>query len=267
MPVAPGDGPKGPSKPTPSKPDGPGPLTHTPGTGPHTVTETVTTAPTLVQVPGLDALVPSQQYAEGSVGDVGEDGGALGAQTLGGLEGDQEGSSPVGELTFENPGLPDDPMADLHMPTLKTIKIPGKTETHTYTVPGESGGEGVSGADGWRGQVIKAARKLLGTPYVWGGTNYSGVDCSGLVVLAFKAAGMSMPRISADQARKGRRVGLKDLRPGDLVAWDNSSRNNGADHIAIYLGNGMIIEAPRPGRNVQISSIYDKGNAWGVSLG
>jgi cell wall-associated NlpC family hydrolase len=50
------------------------------------------------------------------------------------------------------------------------------------------------------------------------------------------------------------------------VAWDNSSRNNGADHIAIYIGDGLILEAPRPGRSVQISHIYDSGNAWGVRL-
>ncbi len=107
---------------------------------------------------------------------------------------------------------------------------------------------------------------MLGTPYVWGGTSYSGVDCSGLISLLYNKKGFSLPRLSADQARAGKRVDLGALRPGDFVAWDNSSRNVGADHIAIYVGDGMIIEAPRPGGVVQLSSIYDTGNAWGVAI-
>jgi cell wall-associated NlpC family hydrolase len=124
------------------------------------------------------------------------------------------------------------------------------------------------GVDGWRKAVLSAARGALGTPYVWGGTSLqNGVDCSGLVQAAFAAAGIDLPRISYQQANSGQRVGLKGLMPGDLVAWDNSSRNNGADHIAIYLGNGQILEAPRPGLSVRIRSI-GKGleGGWGVHL-
>jgi cell wall-associated NlpC family hydrolase len=50
------------------------------------------------------------------------------------------------------------------------------------------------------------------------------------------------------------------------VFWDNSSRNNGADHVAIYLGHGRIIEAPRPGLSVQVSEMYDSSSAWGVRM-
>jgi hypothetical protein len=106
-------------------------------------------------------------------------------------------------------------------------------------------------------QVVAEARKSLGVPYVWGGTDLErGVDCSGFVQSVFSRFGIDLPRVSADQARAGQPVAsLAEARPGDLLAWDNSSRNSGADHIAIYLGDGQMIEAPRPGGVVQIASI------------
>jgi cell wall-associated NlpC family hydrolase len=124
------------------------------------------------------------------------------------------------------------------------------------------------GVDGWRKAVLDAARSALGTPYTWGGNSLSsGVDCSGLVQQAFARAGIDLPRVSYAQASSGARVGYGGLLPGDLVAWDNSSRNNGADHIAIYIGNGQIIEAPRPGLAVRIRSIgKDLDGGWGVHI-
>jgi cell wall-associated NlpC family hydrolase len=116
--------------------------------------------------------------------------------------------------------------------------------------------------------VVDFATKFLGDPYVWGGTRPGGFDCSGLLqyVLA-KAGKINLPRISAQQARFGNRVGYKELRAGDLVAWDNSSRNNGADHIALYIGNGWIIEAPRAGLNVRKRFIgRDLDGGWGVHI-
>ena len=114
--------------------------------------------------------------------------------------------------------------------------------------------------------IYKALRSALGTPYVWGGESPGGFDCSGLVQWAFRKAGIKMPRLSYDQMKKGRRIKWKDLRPGDLIGWDNTRRYPGADHIAVYIGNGKIIEAPRPGRSVQISGIYDRGRAWAVRV-
>ena len=123
-------------------------------------------------------------------------------------------------------------------------------------------GSGTGGND----EVIKFAKKFLGTPYVWGGTSPQGFDCSGFVQYVYRKFGKNLPRISADQARAGKRVDLRDLQPGDLVSWDNSSRNVGADHVAIYIGDGLIIEAPRPGSNVRITQLYDQDRAWGVRL-
>jgi hypothetical protein len=119
---------------------------------------------------------------------------------------------------------------------------------------------------GQRQRVADFAKTLLGTPYVWGGTSPDGLDCSGFTQLVYKQLGINLPRVSAAQARYGKRVDIGGLQVGDMVAWDNSSRNNGADHIAIYLGDGQIIEAPRPGLGVRIRSLGKNEGAWGVSL-
>ncbi|UMG92962.1 C40 family peptidase [Nocardioides sp. TF02-7] len=113
-------------------------------------------------------------------------------------------------------------------------------------------GTGVTGAD-----VVAEAKKYLGLPYVWGGTSIeTGVDCSGLVQSVYRALGYDLPRVSADQARAGTPVAsLAEAQPGDLIAWDSSSRNNGADHIAIYIGDGKMIEAPRTGLDVRIVDV------------
>ncbi|WP_220793405.1 transglycosylase SLT domain-containing protein [Nocardioides stalactiti] len=122
-------------------------------------------------------------------------------------------------------------------------------QEQTPTTPTDA--SGVSGED-----VVAEAKKYLGVPYVWGGTTERGLDCSGLVQLVYKTLGYDLPRVSADQARSGTEVAsLADAQPGDLIAWDNSSRNNGADHIAIYIGDGKMIEAPRTGLDVRIVDV------------
>jgi cell wall-associated NlpC family hydrolase len=115
--------------------------------------------------------------------------------------------------------------------------------------------------------IINEALRYRGKMYQWGGsTPQTSFDCSGLVQWAYKSMGVSLPRVSADQARSGRKVPLRALRPGDLVAWDNSSRNNGADHIAIYIGNGQIIEAPSTGQQIRVRALGNEQNAWGVQI-
>ncbi|CAA9373557.1 transglycosylase SLT domain-containing protein [uncultured Nocardioides sp.] len=104
--------------------------------------------------------------------------------------------------------------------------------------------------------VVEEAKQYLGVPYVWGGTSPTGMDCSGLVQMVYEKFGYDLPRVSADQARAGRPVAsMAEAQPGDLIAWDNSSRNNGVDHIAIYIGGGKMIEAPRTGLNVRIVDV------------
>lgn len=114
---------------------------------------------------------------------------------------------------------------------------------------------GTSSAEGQA--VVEEAKKYLGLPYVWGGTDPSkGLDCSGLVQLVYKNLGYDLPRVSNQQATAGRPVAsMAEAQPGDLIAWDNSSRNVGVDHIAIYIGDGKMIEAPRTGLNVRIIDV------------
>ena len=127
-----------------------------------------------------------------------------------------------------------------------------ETASATASVDVPAGGAATRGE-----QVVAEAKKYLGLPYVWGGTDpKKGLDCSGLVQLVYKNLGYALPRVSNQQATVGTPIGsLAEAKPGDLLAWDNSSRNNGVDHIAIYIGNGKMIEAPRTGLNVRIVDV------------
>lgn len=191
------------------------------------------------------------------------------------MDGDPYGSKPNQPDLNENPTLAAPEFEALKAPEFQALKAPQMDDTGSIINPGTNdlikqlmgqNGQYGKGIDGRRGAILEAARDLIGTPYVWGGTGKNGVDCSGLVQYVFGKFGIEMPRVSYQQANQGRRVGLNALKPGDLVAWDNSSRNNGADHIAIYLGGGRIIEAPRPGLSVRVRKLGRDEGAWGVAL-
>lgn len=109
-------------------------------------------------------------------------------------------------------------------------------------------------------RVVAEAQRYLGLPYVWGGDDPAdgGMDCSGLVQHVYSSLGIDLPRVSADQARAGTAVAsMAEAQPGDLIAWDRSGRNVGADHIAIYVGNGQMIEAPRTGLDIRMVEVTD----------
>lgn len=127
-------------------------------------------------------------------------------------------------------------------------------------------GIGTGSTTGVRGSILSLAKQYLGTPYKWGGTAPGGFDCSGLIQYVLQQNGITVPRVSYQQARSGTRTDISKLQPGDLVAWDNSSRNSGADHIAFYLGDGKILEAPKPGTAVRIRTLGAKEGAWGVAM-
>ena len=103
-------------------------------------------------------------------------------------------------------------------------------------------------------QLTAAVQDYLGIPYVWGGTDpRSGLDCSGFTQHLFRRFGVELPRVSADQLRTGQPVAdLASARPGDLLGWDTGPRNVGADHVAVYLGGGLMAEAPGAGGKVQV---------------
>ncbi|GIF11056.1 transglycosylase SLT domain-containing protein [Actinoplanes teichomyceticus] len=114
-------------------------------------------------------------------------------------------------------------------------------------------GRVVAGPSG--GDVVAAARKYLGTPYVFGGTDPAkGLDCSALVQRVYADLGVKLPRNSWQQATAGRPVAsLADAKPGDVLAFDSP-----VDHVAIYIGDHKMIAAPKPGDHVKIQSVYEK---------
>jgi peptidoglycan DL-endopeptidase CwlO len=103
------------------------------------------------------------------------------------------------------------------------------------------------------GTVLRAAMSRKGLPYVWGAAGPSSFDCSGLVQWSFAQAGITMPRVAADQALTGPAVPESQLAPGDLLFYHTDPTAPGyISHVAIYLGNGWMIQAPEPGQDVQI---------------
>ncbi|MFE2284317.1 C40 family peptidase [Streptomyces sp. NPDC059443] len=118
---------------------------------------------------------------------------------------------------------------------------------------GSSGGSGTPVRQGTEG-AISFANSHLGDDYVWGGNGPHGWDCSGLVQAAYRSAGISLPRVADDQYRATTPISRSELRRGDLVFWTSNGRVSGIHHVAIYLGDGKYIEAPRPGKQVRVSS-------------
>ncbi|MET7567889.1 NlpC/P60 family protein [Streptomyces sp. NPDC005492] len=105
-------------------------------------------------------------------------------------------------------------------------------------------------------KALAFARAQVGKPYVWGATGPGSYDCSGLTQAAWKAAGVTLPRVTTDQVNAGTTVSLADAQPGDLVFfYDDIS------HVGIYIGNGMMIHAPKPGAYVREESIYYGGSS------
>ncbi|WP_369171812.1 NlpC/P60 family protein [Streptomyces sp. R28] len=105
-------------------------------------------------------------------------------------------------------------------------------------------------------KVLAFARSQIGKPYVWGATGPDSYDCSGLTQAAWKAAGVDIPRVTYDQVNAGTTVSLSSAQPGDLVFFYDD-----VTHVGIYIGNGMMIHAPKPGAYVREESIYYDGES------
>lgn len=101
-------------------------------------------------------------------------------------------------------------------------------------------------------EIVNTASKYLGVPYVWGGTTPDGFDCSGLVQYVLNSLGIDISRTSQQQIKDGVPVAKGDLQAGDLVFFE---KNGDVHHVGIYVGNGMMIHAPRTGDVVRYQSI------------
>ncbi|MFE4618926.1 NlpC/P60 family protein [Streptomyces sp. NPDC056747] len=99
-------------------------------------------------------------------------------------------------------------------------------------------------------EALRFAVGQIGKPYVWGAEGPESYDCSGLTQQAWAAAGREIPRTSQEQWATLPRVSLSELRPGDLVLYFP-----GATHVALYLGEGLVVQAPRPGGKVKVSPV------------
>ena len=102
-------------------------------------------------------------------------------------------------------------------------------------------------------KFLTAAMSRIGDPYIWGAAGPKAFDCSGLVQWALARAGVLMPRVAADQARTGPLLKLSQLRPGDLLFYHTDpTAPNYISHVAIYIGNGWMLQAPQTGMDVEV---------------
>ena len=108
--------------------------------------------------------------------------------------------------------------------------------------------------------AIATAMTYLGVPYVWGGESYGGVDCSGLTMLAWESGGVDLPHLSRAQYGYGTHVSLGDMEAGDLIFWSSDGTQSGIYHVALYLGDGEMIEAPTFGVPVRVTGVYSWGS-------
>ena len=107
--------------------------------------------------------------------------------------------------------------------------------------------------------AINAAMGYLGTPYVWAGESAAGLDCSGLTMVSYAAAGVELTHSSRVQYGEGSLVPLDAAQPGDLVFWSSDGSQSGIYHVAIYLGDDTMIEAPTFGMTVRVTPMRYSG--------
>ncbi|HEU0196706.1 MAG TPA: C40 family peptidase [Nevskiaceae bacterium] len=102
-----------------------------------------------------------------------------------------------------------------------------------------------------RQQVLLDALGQIGRPYVYGGADAAGFDCSGLVYDVYRKVGVDLPRTAARQYDAGRHIPFADAAPGDLVFY----RIDGGMHVTIYIGHGEVVQAPSSGKTVSIAHV------------
>jgi cell wall-associated NlpC family hydrolase len=136
---------------------------------------------------------------------------------------------------------------------------------HADQVPDTLAGNTLDAAA--RAKIVAAALSRVGRPYVWGGDGPDSFDCSGLVQWSFRQAGILMPRVAAEQFLTGDHIPLADAQPGDLLFWTYDPNDPGyVDHVAIYLGNGLMVVAPHTGLDVEVVPVPTADFAGAVEV-
>jgi cell wall-associated NlpC family hydrolase len=123
-----------------------------------------------------------------------------------------------------------------------------------------------SGASAGQGDIAANwALTQLGKPYLWGGAGPDSFDCSGLTMVAWAHAGVQLLHYTGYQWQEGPHVSLNQLRRGDLLFYATNTSDPGTiHHVAIYIGNGMMVNAPYTGAFVRIDSMYQPGGLIGA---
>jgi cell wall-associated NlpC family hydrolase len=118
-----------------------------------------------------------------------------------------------------------------------------------YTVPGSA-----------PAIAVRYALDQLGKPYQWGGSGSSAYDCSGLTMMAYRAAGVTIPRVSRWQYQVGTRIAVRSLSAGDLVFYASNTANPATiSHVGMYLGWGRMVDAANRSVPIRIASIWRSG--------
>lgn len=109
-----------------------------------------------------------------------------------------------------------------------------------------------------RNKIVELAKSRIGVPYIWGGRDWeTGMDCSGLTMLVYQRIGIDLPPTAETQSSAVKRIEQDQAKPGDLVFWGPTGQSH---HVAIYIGDGKIIEEPQPGETCKENTLY--GDYW-----
>lgn len=142
-------------------------------------------------------------------------------------------------MTASMPGVDSGVLGGLSLPGAGAVQAPGTP--------------GAGGAPASAGKIGETAAKYIGLPYIWGGNDPAvGLDCSSFVQNVYRELGYELPRVTWDQMKQGTAVpSMAQAKPGDLLF----SFNGG--HVALYLGNGKVIDAPQPGQTIQVRDAWE----------